>query len=154
MIYYLDASAVVKAFSAETGTEAVIRILESGVPAFSSLVIYPEVLFALRRKRHREEISDDEFKSGVTRFEQRWGYFNAVELGPALGFLRERTIRYPLRALDAIHLSSALWAKERIDRDCTFLCSDLELLKVAAQEGLEIINPERPDSCPIAPFPS
>ena len=154
VIYYLDSSAVVKAFSAESGSETVIQILKSGVPAFSSLVMYPEVLFALRRKRHRKEISEDEFESGRTRFEQRWGYFNTIELGPALGFLRERAIRYPLRALDAIHLSSALWAKERIDRDCRFLCSDLELLKVAAQEGLEIINPERPDSSPTASSPS
>ena len=142
MIYYFDASAVVKAFSAEAGSEAVIRILRSGVPAFSSLVMYSEVLFALRKKRHRKEISDDEFQSGRARFERRWSSFNTIELAPVFGILRERTIRHPLRALDAIHLSSALWAKEGIDRDCRFLCSDLELLKFATQEGLETVNPE------------
>lgn len=142
MIYYFDASTLVKAFSYEAGSGIVIDILNSGLPAYSSMVVYSEVLFALRRKRHRQEINEDELQQRLTEFEERWGYFNIIELGAVLELLRNRIIKYPLKALDAIHLASALWIRENIDLDCRFLCSDKELLEFAGKESLDIFNPE------------
>jgi len=142
MIYYFDASTLVKAFSYEPGSEAVINLLNSGSPVYSSIVVYPEVLFALGRKRFREELSADEFQQGLTTFEEKWGSFNILELNSILGLLRSWIIKYPLKALDAIHLASALWIKENVLWDLMFVCSDKQLLEFATQEKLDIINPE------------
>jgi predicted nucleic acid-binding protein len=143
MIYYLDASALVKEFVYERGSEKVVNIINSGYPIYSSVVVYPETLFALRRKKHEEEITEDEFNQKVTKIEDRWQSLNIVKLNQnILSLLRDRVIRYPLRALDAIHLASAIWIRRNIDADCKFVCSDDELIKYSRDANLEIINPE------------
>jgi hypothetical protein len=45
--------------------------------------------------------------------------------------------------LDAIHLASALWVRENIDKDCGFICSDKNLLDFAEKESFNLINPEK-----------
>ena len=49
----------------------------------------------------------------------------------------------PLRTLDALQLSAALWLKSQQQLD-HFLCADPKLCEVAQQEGLSVINPEAP----------
>lgn len=143
MIYYLDASALVKEFVYESGSERVVDIINSGYPIYSSVVVYPETLFALRRKKYRGEITEDEFDQKVTKIEDRWQSLNIVKLNQNILFLlQDRAIRYPLRALDAIHLASVLWIKENIDATCKLVCSDDELIEYSKAEGLEVINPE------------
>jgi hypothetical protein len=48
-----------------------------------------------------------------------------------------------LRALDAVHLASALTAKEHFGIQVLFMSADDQLNKAAALEGLEVINPEK-----------
>lgn len=145
MNYYLDASALVKVYLREKGTEAMVNLLNSGFNFFSSSVVYPEVLFTLRRKLENKEIDEEYFLNQVNSFE---GHFQSlitnIEFTKEVSyFLKERVIRYSLRALDAIHLASALWIRENIDEDCKFICSDIDLLEVAKAERFELINPAK-----------
>jgi len=140
MIYYFDASALVKAFSEEKGSKRVIEILNRESPIYSSVILYPETLFALRRKREEGELLESEFQEQVREFQNRWEMFQIVELH-VFWFLQERILQYPLKALDGIHLASALWVKEEID-ECRFVTSDLTLLNYSKNAGLEVLNPE------------
>ncbi len=57
------------------------------------------------------------------------------------GLARALVYRHILRALDAIHLTSALEAERIIGAPLTFLTSDKHLLSAAAGEGLLTDNP-------------
>jgi predicted nucleic acid-binding protein len=142
VIYYFDASAFVKAFNVELGSERIIEILNSGLPIYSSCIIYPEILFTLRRKKEAGEIDEDSFKQLIINLDESWNYLNVINVSSVLNILREKVIKYSLKALDAIHLASAIWIKENIDEDCIVVCSDKELLKICKIEEFEIINPE------------
>jgi len=144
MIYYLDASALVKAYCYEKGTEAIIRILKSGSSLYSSVVIYPEVLLALRRKMENKEIDQIGFSKQTKQFKSHFQKLvNCVQVNEyILDILDNRIIQHSMRALDAIHLASALWIRENIDRNFMFICSDERLLNFARAEKLALINPE------------
>lgn len=145
MIYYFDASAFVKAFCYERGSKMVIDILNSGFSVYSSIILYPEVLFALRRKKERKEIEEAEFQNQIIKFENRWESLNIMDIS-LFWLLKDRVIKYPLKAIDAIHLASALWIKENLTSDLRFVCSDKELLEFSMEEGFNVINPEENDS--------
>lgn len=101
---YMDASALVKRYSQEQGTDEVIRLLATSNRVFTSKVTYVELLMTFRRK-------------------QVDGTLNS------------------LRALDAIHLSSALLAKKLVGKKLTFVCSDQKLQEAASAQGLTVHNP-------------
>ncbi len=143
MIYYFDTSALLKELTYEKGSESVIDIINSGYPIYSSIVIYPEALFALRCKMQRNEIKNKEFQEGVTKFENRWQALNIIGLDHILPLLKSEVMKYPMRALDAIHLASALWMKENITLNFKIVCSDNDLLSFSTKEGLDVINPEK-----------
>ena len=50
--------------------------------------------------------------------------------------------KHPLKAADAIHLSSALWLKHSIKTDVTSVASDPALLRVAQGQSLQATNPD------------
>jgi predicted nucleic acid-binding protein len=49
--------------------------------------------------------------------------------------------RYPLKAADSVHLSSALWHRGAAKENITFVTSDVNLLRAAQAEKLKAINP-------------
>lgn len=147
MIYYLDASALLKAYFYEKGSEAIVKLLRSDNPFFSSVVIYPEVLFGLRRRFQNKEITQDYFREQVRLFEDHFrALINRVEFNDhILYLLKSRALQYSMKALDAIHLASVMWIKKNITHDLSIVCSDKELLEFAKKEGLDVINPEEMD---------
>lgn len=146
MTFYFDASALVKAYKAEKGTAKVVQLLTSQEQFFSSRVCYAEVLFALRRAREALEISEQDFWRKVGEFESHWDTCDIVQLSDPVGrILKDSVLKYSLRALDAIHLASALWLKQFFNLDVTFICADDRLLAAASEEQLSILNPEEAD---------
>jgi predicted nucleic acid-binding protein len=110
MIYYLDASALVKVYTNEEGTDKMVSLLESFRLFYSSMVIYPEVLFSLRRKFENREMDQNSFTTQMSIFESHFdALINQVEFRDnILDLLKNRVIKYSARALDAIHLASAI----------------------------------------------
>lgn len=144
VIYYLDASALLKVYFYEKGSEATVKILKSDFLFFSSTIIYPEILFALKRRLQNKEINQNYFLEQVKLFNTHFRkLINRIEFGEhILCLLKSKVIQYSMKALDAIHLASALWIKENITYNINILCSDKELLKFFKEEGFNIINPE------------
>ncbi|MEW6607726.1 MAG: type II toxin-antitoxin system VapC family toxin [bacterium] len=144
MIYYLDASVLLKVYFYEKGTEAMVDLLKSNSSFFSSTIIYPEVLFGLKRRLQNKEITQDFFSKQIKLFGDHFRtLINRIEFNDyILHFLRSEVLKYSVKALDAIHLASALWLREEINKHIKFVCSDKDFIKIVQQEGFEIINPE------------
>lgn len=145
MIYYLDASALTKVYAYEKGSEVMEQFLNSDKSFYSSVVIYPELLLALRRKLENKEINNADFTKQIDFFENHFqNLINHVEFHKEiLNLLKTRILQHSMKALDAIHLVSALWVQENIDNECIFVCSDTNLIKFAKLESLKVFNPEK-----------
>lgn len=145
MIYYIDTSALVKLYAYEKGTEAMKALFESNATFCSSIVIYPEVLLSLQKKLRNGEISNNDLLTQSNSFENHYfAKLNIIELKENIfDIFKRKVLGYATKALDAIHLASALWVKDSFDSPCTFVCSDKKLLNQAIQEGFEYINPEK-----------
>jgi len=66
-----------------------------------------------------------------------------VEVTPAvISDARRLTLKHPLRAADAVHLSSVLMSRSLHGTDVRFVCSDRKLNDAAASEGLNVVDPQ------------
>jgi predicted nucleic acid-binding protein len=115
LIVYLDASALLKLFLVEEGSAEVERIWDEADRLTTSRVTFPEARSALAAGRRSGRIDSSDLTVATRELRRRWGEFNVVELdeglGEAAGDLAER---HALRALDAVHLASALAGGRRV----------------------------------------
>ena len=115
---------------------------------FISRIGLVEIHSALARKVRTGELQAPALQQALRRFyadlrgrkfclirpvstHERQAFRLLVRKGPLL----------PLRTLDALQLSAALWLKSQQQLD-HFLCADPKLCEAAEQEGLSVINPE------------
>jgi len=139
---YLDSSALVKRYVEETGTNSVKSILSTAGEIATSKLTYPEILSALMRKHRTGEIAKKLLQDIVARFEKDWNHVLVLEFhNDLLQIVKFLIEKHSIKAADAIHLFSALWVKLSSKIDVTFVASDLNLLKAAQAEKLQIINP-------------
>ena len=139
---YLDSSALVKRYVEEEGTNSVKSILEDNGLIATSKLTYPEILSALMRKVRAGEIERKKFNGILDVFDKDWEHVLVLDFhNDLLQVLKMLIEKHPLKAADAIHLSSALWLKLSSKTDITFIASDSSLLKAARAEKLQVINP-------------
>ncbi len=141
-VLYMDASALVKRYAHEPGSETVIRLLTTANRIFTSKIAYVELLMTFRRKQTDGPLTEQQFTELRRRLEQDWYSWILIEVSDEmLEIVKKRVIHHSLRALDAIHLSSALLARKLVGRKLVFVCSDQKLQEAAAAEGLTVHNP-------------
>ena len=139
---YLDSSALVKRYVQEEGTDFVKSILAGHGLITTSKLTYPEILSALMRKVRAGEIERKTFNGIVEMFDKDWDHVLVLDFhNDLLQIVKVVIEKHPLKAADAIHLSSALWLKLSSKADVTFVASDSNLLKAAQAEKLQIMNP-------------
>ena len=139
---YLDSSALVKRYTEEVGTDFVKSILATNGLITTSKLTYPEILSALMRKVRSGEIEKKTFNGIVDKFDKDWDHILVLDFhNDLLPIVKTLIEKHPLKAADAIHLSSALWLKLSSKVDVTFVASDSNLLKAAAAEKLQVMNP-------------
>lgn len=125
---YLDASAIVKLGFFEAESQALIDYLsEQHLWLATSVVADVEVRGALNRLKPRGADSDEHVR----------GFF-LIELSRNI---RDRAVEFSsaLRALDAIHLATAI----SIDDDFDFVTYDDRLASAAGAAGLRVVQPGR-----------
>jgi predicted nucleic acid-binding protein len=138
----MDASALVKRYSQEQGTDAVLRLLATANRVFTSKIAYVELMMTFRRKQAEGTLSEQQFSDLRRRLEQdRYSWILIEVSDEILEIVKKRVIRHSLRALDAIHLSSALLTKKLVGKKLTFVCSDQKLQEAATAQGLTVHNP-------------
>ena len=124
---YFDSSAIVKLSHAEPFSQDLIDYIESGsIEAVTSVFAETEVLLALRR-------------AGADAGEAMHGFYLLAfdeEVRREAAKIGSRS----LRAIDAIHLATALAVG---DRDIEFLTYDQRQAQAAHEAGLKVVQPGR-----------
>lgn len=127
--YYIDASAAAKVLREEAESAAMQRFLDrvadDGCPILSSLLLETE----LRRIAVRvglPQMDVTQLLRGITLVHPEPDFFHAA------GLLGGRH----LRALDALHLTTAIMAEAQV-----FVAYDRRLSKAAVESGFEVVAP-------------
>lgn len=144
MRWYLDASALLKFYKSEDGTENVYRLFESYAPeggVATSQYTAIEAASALQRlcnagqmdaslkERLLSEISASE---GIAMLPVSWDCLRS-----GVGLIS----KHNLRGGDAVQLSSALECRSAGSERVAFVCSDARLNEAARKEGLDVYDP-------------
>jgi predicted nucleic acid-binding protein len=143
-VTYLDTSALIKRFVTETGSRFVSLVVSRDRPVATAKLAYVELHAGLARRRRAGDLPSALYATACREFEADWPAYLQVELRDEILFLaRDLVRRHPLRALDSIHLASAMSLRRALEEAVRFVAADERLLRAAGAEGLTAIDPER-----------
>ncbi|OQY31001.1 MAG: hypothetical protein B6243_09155 [Anaerolineaceae bacterium 4572_5.2] len=148
--FYLDASAIIKRYLTEQGSEWVFRLAEYNAENILILgeITLAEVAAALAsRRRATNGISDEEYKVALLDFLSHCQ--SEYQLTPIersiIDLAVSLTQRHRLRGYDAVQLAAALNASQTLAdaglSPLTFVAADKDLLSAAQLEGMSVENP-------------
>ncbi len=137
MILYLDTSALVKRYFAESFSQQVIDKWNESEVIVTSSVAYAETMSTIYRKQKDENLDDEVVQDIVGLFQTDWTSFIRVDVADHLNALIDRLVHaYFLRGFDTVHLASALLVHDRLSHHFFFACFDQRLNQAARIEGL------------------
>lgn len=147
--YYLDASALVKYYLQESGSQWMNELLNYSLfdRFFSIELITVEVMSALSRAQREKRINLNLREKLAARVwaDARTKPEVISVRSPILDRATQLSLNYPLRAYDAMHLSAALELAMKLTSvrlpAPIFVSADAILLIAARAEGLVIENP-------------
>ena len=147
--YYADTSVLVKRHAPETGSVWVKTLIAPAtgnaiVTAHLSLI---ELYSALNRRVRENSVSVLDYKNISTDlsviFSSQYGIIPLIPV--VVNDAKDLLERYPLRAYDAVHLASALYARNHLQATghagLVFLSADSRLLTAAQTEGFTTDDP-------------
>ena len=138
MILYLDTSALVKLVHREEGSGQVRDAFGRAEAVAASVLARIEVHSALARLA-REGASDEVLRGWLSAFSTLWAGMARISMDRAADAACGLCLRHPLRALDAIHLASALLLRAE-GLEVVFATWDARLAAAARQEGLPVLE--------------
>ena len=125
---YLDASALVKRYIEEEGSESVLRAMDDANAWSMCRIGYVETVRAVALAGGRQ---------AVKRVEKDWPSFDVIEIDSALAEdAAKLTLSAELRSLDALHLAAALLLPSE---NLTIATWDARLHHAAQGRGLETL---------------
>jgi len=148
VIFFFDTSALVKRYLHEKGSVRVRRLLQTGDELFYQTFLTPLEITSACYRQHREgRLSSEELSLllGSYAVHSHSDYLQVPYSESLIGTAGALVSRYPLRALDAIQLASALELRSALPADSPpfiFLSADDRLVRTARQEHLQVENPE------------
>ncbi len=153
---YLDSSALIKRYFKEKGSHALNTRFDLGEEIYTSVLSFAEVHGVLARAFRMKEVGSNELASLRQAFDGDW----IIGLSPlevnlqTMGALPKLVEQFPLKASDAIHLSTAHWLQEKvrlrasgslIGESFEFGVADRRLGQIALKCGMKVFNPEDED---------
>ena len=137
MILYLDASALVKRYVKERGSQEVIALTAAAGAVATSLVSRAEVAAALARAVRLGVLSDDGGRRARRRFLREWPDLARIPVNEALVSLAETLAwGHGLRGYDAVQLAAALTWQDSIGQDVVLATFDRQLWETGPRAGL------------------
>lgn len=128
MILYLDASALVKRYVKEEGSDLLLQAMEDANAWAMCRIGYVETYRAVARAAGRRV---------AKKVDADWLSFDVVEVDGALAEHAARlTLEAELRSLDALHLASALLLPQR---NLTLATWDARLHRAACKQDLQTL---------------
>jgi predicted nucleic acid-binding protein len=145
MIAYLDASALVKRYVRERGSDETIALSTKSDVAATSLVSRAEVAAAFARAARHGLLSDSAARKARRAFAADWLDLARIPVTEAL-VARADSLAWDhaLRGHDAVQLASALTWQESVGVEVLFATFDRRLGEAALHAGLRSW-PEHPD---------
>lgn len=144
-IYYLDASAWVKRYYQETGTDWMTNLFSQNPLSASASLGFIEVAATLARKKKAQEIDGASYELKLQELETDWLHFIQIQLTDVITQRAKNLAKdHALRGADAIHLASALHLQELFanqNDDLVFVTSDIELKNAAHLSNLTTVDP-------------
>jgi hypothetical protein len=149
--YFLESTAFAKLFVQESGTDTLIRLMESVednrklIAASAPLEVYA----AIRRRERAGDITTADAAAVFEILRIEAARMVQEPLNPAvLESARQLLDRTKLRWTDALQLGAALVAREMFrGTEIIFVSVSPQLLETARAEGFQVLDPER-DSIP------
>lgn len=141
MILYLDTSAAVKLYVQEAGSTYIRKCLQQCDGSLISAVGYPETRAAFARAFRHGLLSPTDYDRVKQRFELDWLHFAVVPATePTLRLAGDLTERHKLRGFDAVHLASAIVARDaQQTTTVSFATWDAQLGDAARSEHFEVL---------------
>jgi predicted nucleic acid-binding protein len=145
--YFLESTAFAKLFVQETGTDTLIRLMESVednrklIAASAPLEVYA----AIRRRERVGDISSADASAAFEILRIEAARMVQEPLNPAvLEAARQLLDRTKLRWTEALQLGAALVAREMFrGTEIIFVSASPVLLEAAKAEGLQTLDPEK-----------
>ncbi len=157
MIVYLDTSSLVKLYKEESDSAEVERLVGGAAGVATSTLTYAEAhsAFSLNRgianarqgsleARRRPELDTEAaYSHMVQAFDQDWRgrrYFAIASSRSVIQTAADLCRVYPLRAYDAMHVSSALLLSRRVSDQIVFSSFDPRQVAAAQAERLTLAH--------------
>ncbi len=148
-VLFLDSSALVKRYIAETGSDTVSALLspQAGNVVFISVISGVEVVAALTRRQRIGDVTQQQAASVISAFVDDWSEVYELIMAdrPTIRRAMDLAQRHALRAYDAVQLASALAVHAHLvarNVPLIFLSADVALNDAGSGEGLQIQNPQ------------
>ena len=147
--FYLDSSALVKRYIAETGTIWMVQLTEpaAGHDLYTAALAGPEVIAAITRRVRGGHITPVHGARALASARVDWSnrYISLNVDDPTVRRAMDLAEVHGLRGSDAIHLAAAVLLHQQRQAmglaPLTFVSADQEQLRAAAIEGLAVEDP-------------
>jgi len=143
--YFLEATAFIKLFVQEPGTDLLIGLMEAAednrklISASTPLEVYA----VIRRRERAGDLKAEDASSALSILRQEAARMVQQPLNPAvLEAARQLLDRTTLRWPDALQLGAALSARDMFQgTEIVFVSASAQLLEAAAGEGFKVLDP-------------
>jgi predicted nucleic acid-binding protein len=155
--YFFDTSAVVRLYTTEPGALLVREMVRSAAAGTSIAAVLacdlarPETFAALRKiatgaDAARRRLSRAALRLMLPRIRGDFGeqeQFYLVPATPCMALAAEIAQRHPIKGADAVHIASALLARDSapVPERFYFVSDDAGQVRVAEAEGLQVLRP-------------
>ena len=137
MNLYLDASALVKRYIAETGSEQITTLIAKSELVGMAIISRAEIAATFAKVARMRLIERHAALASLQDFRNDWQYWIRIQLTESLVARADMLAwEYDLRGYDAVHLAAALVWQEALGESVTFATFDAALWRAAEQEGL------------------
>ncbi len=131
---FLDTSALAKRYIREKGSERIMALCREAQEICVSVLALPECISALNRLRREVKLTADQYETLKESLAADVEHLTMVPIDETVIAASIRLLeRHPLRAVDAIHIASAVEAGCRI-----FATADDRQHAAARREGLHV----------------
>jgi predicted nucleic acid-binding protein len=142
-VHYMDPSAWIQRHFVEVGSATIRDLFDRQIHAACSRAGPIEMTATVARKAPHDAMDAATVAALLASMDRDFAAFTTVDVDDEIiTAARDVAKRHRLRAMDAVHLASAL--RLRAVDDVIMVSADLELLTAAAQEGLAVLNPAPP----------
>ncbi len=137
MIAYLDASALVKRYVAEAGTDEVASLVHTAALLGTSIISRAEVAAALAKASRMQVVLRHEAESALSAFDAEWTPLARVQMSEMLvARAPVAAWEHGLRGYDAVHLATAQFWQDMLGERVTVATFGRQLWDAARRSEL------------------